>query len=74
MYAELTVVVDGALDVEATFHDEAVLREAIAADLEDAESHGYPTDIYVAYHDHEFGIECECAQFELDHSPAFTAN
>ncbi len=73
MYADLTVIVDGAIETEETHYDYALLRDAIVMYQHDAEGHGYPTDIFVQYHDHDPG-PCECAQFETDHRPFWSSN
>lgn len=74
MYAELSIVVNGALESTEIYFDETLLNEAISYFKEDAESHGYPTQVYVSYHDHSPDIECECAQYETDHHPAYEYN
>lgn len=73
-FAEVTVVVDGAVEETATFYDYAILTEFVNEVEDDARGHGYRTEIYVQYHDHEDEGECECAQFEQDHSPYLVVN
>lgn len=73
-YATVTVVVDGALESEETFFDYLLQDQFIDSVREDAESDGYPTEVYVQYHEHEPSDECECAQYETDHHPAFAWN
>jgi hypothetical protein len=72
-YAEVTVIVDGALDQEITFTDETLMRDFIDKIREDAESDGYPTEVFVLYHEHEPG-DCECVQYVTDHRPAYAWN
>lgn len=72
-YADVTVLVDGELENDETFFDETLMREFFAEIESDAEGHGYPTAIYVVYHDHNHR-ECECVQYLTDHKPAFTFN
>jgi len=74
MYAEVTVIVDGALEESQTFHDEALMRDFIDTIREEAEGHGYLTEVFVMYHDHADGIDCECAQYVTDHHPTYTYN
>lgn len=73
-YAVLTVIVDGALESEETYHDDALLNEAIAQEIAAAEGNGYRTEIDVRYHEHDDDIECECAQYETDGHPAYVIN
>jgi hypothetical protein len=74
MYAEVTVIVDGAMEDCEIFHDDTLLSEFVDTIREEAESDGYPTQIFVQYHDHEVADDCECAQFETDHHPAYSFN
>jgi hypothetical protein len=72
MYADLTIIVDGALDSEETYSDDLLLWHAIEYHKDDAKSHGYPTAIYVQYHEHEQGPDCECSQYEQSHQPLWS--
>lgn len=72
-YAEVSVVVDGALEESETFYDETPLSEYVESIRQEAEGHGYPTEVYVLYHDHS-PSECECAQYVTDHHPAYSWN
>lgn len=75
MYAEVTVIVDGAVEQTEIFHDQALLNQFVDGVREDAESDGYPTEVYVQYHEHDLtSQECECAQYETDHHPAYAYN
>lgn len=76
-YAEVEVVVDGAVEKLETFHDEALMREFIDSIREDAEGDGYPTEVFVQYHDHDDLLEdqeCACTQYLTDHKPAYSWN
>ena len=76
-YAEVSVIVDGALDKEETFHDYALQAEFIDSVREDARSDGYPTEVYILDHDHDHlgdGEECACIQYAQDHRPAHAWN
>lgn len=72
-YAEVSVIVDGALDEEATFYDETLMNDWLHHLKDESIGHGYPTEVYVRYHEHELS-ECECAQYETDHNPAYKWN
>jgi hypothetical protein len=73
-HAAVTVIVDGALDQEEVFTDYLRLEEFLSQVGDDAESDGYLTEVFVLEHDHEIGIECECAQYALDHRPTYVFN
>jgi hypothetical protein len=68
MYADVSVVVDGALEDEQTFYDETLMAEFIREIEDEARSDGYPTQVYVLFHDHPEG-ECECIQYVQSHKP-----
>lgn len=44
----LTVVVDGEQDSSEVFYDDVLYRERLREVAEDAVSHGYPTEVYIA--------------------------
>lgn len=73
MYAVVDVIVDGALEESSTFHDETLMSEYIKNVEEDAGGHGYPTRVYVQYHDHD-DMPCECHQYTLDVRPDYSWN
>jgi hypothetical protein len=68
MYAEVTVLVDGAVDEEATFSDEAMLNDFLASVERGAQADGIRAEVFVLFHDHSPG-DCECAQYVTDHKP-----
>lgn len=68
-YAEVSVVVDGGLEECVTFHDETAMLDYIAEVGDDAADHGYPTEVYVLWHEHDETGECECVQYLTDHHP-----
>jgi hypothetical protein len=72
-YAEVEVIVNGALDSTETFFDETLLSERIEQIRQDAESDGYPTEVFITHHEHD-PRECECAQYVTDHHPAYSWN
>lgn len=74
-YADVTVVVDGAVEQEEQFTDYLLLEQFIDGVREDAEGDGYPTEVYVLYHEHEPGEdECTCVQYVTDHHPQYQWN
>lgn len=75
MFAEVTVIVDGALEETAIFYDYAV-QAAWMEDLKaDAMDHGYPTEVFVVEHDHAVTVEeCVCVQYRTDHKPVWSHN
>ena len=73
-YAELTLVVAGVAEEQETFTDYLLLEEYERKVSEEAESHGYPSELYRLDHEHDLGPECECHQFAQDHKPWRTYN
>ncbi len=71
-YSEVTTIVDGAVDEEATFFDYLLQDKYIEEVKADALGHGYPTDIFVMYHEHD-PSECECIQDLHDYSPLWSS-
>jgi hypothetical protein len=74
MYAEVTVIIDGAVETEEIYHDQVFMDHCLESIAEDALGHGYPTEVYIMYHDHAFGMDCECIQYVADHRPVFQYN
>ncbi|PZR66789.1 MAG: hypothetical protein DLM66_12875 [Candidatus Dormiibacter spiritus] len=69
-YADVSVVVNGALDEERTFTDQLLLDDYVAQVGEEAGGDGYPTEVFVVWHEHDPDVEeCECAQFLTNHHP-----
>ena len=74
-YADVSVVVDGALEESASFYDYAVLDAFIQTIREEAEGDGYRTEVYVLLHDHSPDVEeCACSQYVQDHNPEYVFN
>lgn len=70
LHAEVSVVVDGAVEQDGVvFFDEVLLREFVAGIEEEARGDGYWTQVFVLWHEHEVGIECECVQYVQSHKP-----
>jgi hypothetical protein len=75
MFAEVTVVVDGALEAEERFRDEIAMRQFIMDIESDAEGDGVRTEVFVLYHGHDLDVDdCACIQYELDHRPKYIFN
>ena len=73
MYADVTVVVDGALEASEVFTDYLLLEQFIKETRQAAEDDGYPTEVYILEHDHSPSVEdCCCAQYATDHHPTYT--
>lgn len=72
-YADVTVVVDGAVEEEVRIRDETILREFLADAEDEAKGHGYPTQVYVVHHDHD-EYPCSCIEYLQDHKPAVEVN
>ena len=75
MYADLTVIVAGAVDEADSYFDQTLLDERIAEIKTESAADGYRTEIYVRYHDHDISEEdCACAQYEQDGRPTYVFN
>lgn len=72
MYDEITVIVEGALEETATFHDETLEHEYLSALAAELAGDGVEYAVYRLTHDHQETEECECVQFETSHLPLFT--
>lgn len=73
MYVEVSVVVDGALEETETFRDESLMLDYVRTVQDEANGHGYRTEVYVLEHDHE-PADCSCVQYVQDHRPRWTFN
>ncbi len=77
MYVDASVVVEGAVEEDATFHDYLLFEEWLRGVEEDAAGHGYLTEVYVIEHEHDDlkeDEECACVQYLTDHHPAYVYN
>jgi hypothetical protein len=75
MYVDIDIIVDGALERSETFHDYLLFEEFISQEKEEAEGHGYLTEVYVVEHNHpQEDEECACVQYLTDHHPLYTWN
>lgn len=68
MYAEVDLIVEGALEESETFGDETLMAHRIAEWDEELRGDGYPGEVFVVWHDHAPG-ECECVQYLQDGKP-----
>jgi hypothetical protein len=74
-YADVTVIVDGALEEQQSFTDYLLQNEYIEQIKAEALGDGYPTEIYVLEHDHDPNDDyCACAQYRTDHHPYWSHN
>lgn len=77
-YAEVTVIVDGALSSEEVTYGQLDLDKVIVEAEQDALADGLPTEIYILHHDHDEpdgeDCSCECIQYEQSHKPAYSWN
>ena len=68
-YADVSVIVDGALEEERTFHDETLMNDYLRQIKDEAAADGIRTEVYVLWHEHDDMDECECIQYVTDHHP-----
>ncbi len=74
-YAEVEVIVNGALEETEYFHDETLMHSFINEIKREATDHGYSTDIYVLWHGHNMDSEeCFCSQYQIDGRPVLCLN
>lgn len=75
-YVTVTVLIDGALDDELDV-DDRDLDEFLGARLTELDewtkTHSDLVEMFILWHGHE-PRDCECAQYEQDHSPTYTWN
>lgn len=75
MFADVDVVVDGALDSTERFYDEGIMSQHIDREIEFALGDGLPLEIYVSFHEHEEDDnECPCSQYVTDGRPKYVFN
>lgn len=74
-YADVDVIVDGALAHQKTFTDHAALTSFIEQERDAAVADGLWTEVYILWHEHPMtDEECTCAQYATDHHPDFEWN
>jgi hypothetical protein len=73
-YAEASLIVEGALDETATFHDVTLLDHWASSVLNECKADGLSAEVFVIWHEHSEGIECECVQYLTDHHAYMTTD
>jgi hypothetical protein len=68
VYAEVTLVVEGAVEEEMFFYDGALLQGWIDNVDQEQQAEGWSGYLTVLWHDHPMG-DCECVQYVQDHRP-----
>ncbi len=62
-WADVAVIVEGALAALQVFHDETALDAYVAEVRRDADADGLLTEVYVLWHEHSARLDgCGCAQ------------
>lgn len=78
MYADVDIVVDGAVESTNRFYDETLMAHFIDQEIEFAKGDGLPLEIYVQFHehtDHDPDVEgCSCNQYVTDGRPKYVFN
>jgi hypothetical protein len=69
IYADVSVIVNGALEEERTFHDETLMNDYLGQIEDEAKGDGIRTEIYVLWHEHDDMDGCACIQYATDHHP-----
>lgn len=70
MYADVTVVVEGAVEEDRRFFDSALLQEFIEELRREQQDSGYNFAI-VLEHDHDPTADCSCVEYLQDHRPTY---
>lgn len=74
-FIEITVVWEGAVSDREYFDDVFDVQDMatfLAEVQSDASGSDDLVEVYEIHHDHEFDVDCECAQYLTDHSPSWT--
>lgn len=67
-YADVSVIVDGALEREEMITDETALTDYLAMVESDARDDGIRAEVWIIWHDHSPSVdECSCAQYVTRH-------
>jgi hypothetical protein len=72
-YAEVTVIINGAIESEEVITDSAILSDYISQVKSEALDDDITMEVYVLYHEHVPMEECMCAQYVTDHHPVWTS-
>lgn len=70
-YTDVTLVVDGALDSETRYADDALMQQEIDLLRIEAEQIGATFEIFLVVHNHAPTNECGCVEALQDHRPSF---
>src|SRR5262245_40894860 len=74
-YADVSIIVEGALEEEQRLHTDAEVDELVTRVEREAKADGLETEVYVLWHDHdEADEECACIQYAQDHHPYASFN
>jgi hypothetical protein len=74
-YADVSLVVEGALDNQSVAYTETDVDEYVQAAEAEAKADGLHTEVYVLWHEHdETNEECACVQYLTDHHPYASFN
>jgi hypothetical protein len=74
-FAEVTVIVDGAVDRTELFTSEKGVANFIKVVRAEAQADGVPTQVFVLWHFHDVTqTECECVQYQTDGRPLYEWN
>ena len=74
-YAQVDVIVEGALDESETIFTDEALESFIQGIERVANEDHQHTEVYVLWHEHSPYIdECGCAQYVTDHHPQYEFN
>jgi hypothetical protein len=71
-YFECWAVFAGALGAEETFTLVSDVDDWADEQLQAGAKSAVLTEVYVRFHEHAEGLECECAQYETSHKPYVT--
>ena len=71
-YATVEVVVEGALEESAMFHDYLLLDQFLDQVQGEAEGDGLLTEVWVTYHEHPLQTGCVCEQYVPTGHPTYS--
>ena len=72
MYADVFLVIEGALDEQSTFKDECALNDYIRTLQDEHKTEGWNGALYVLWHEHDPQPDCGCSEYLTDHRPYVT--
>lgn len=71
-YWELSAVYEGFLDEVMDCFDEREAQSHVDRLIHKYQDFQGTAEVYVTYHAHPFGLDCECGQYLTDHHPYWT--